>query len=298
MASGWPLFLVHSGNPPYLAFTLAQARFASPDNTIHLIGDDSNKNYKGVNHILAKELAGSYSAFDALYEHLSMGNEVFERRCFHRWFMLNAAVQSSGLERVWCIDSDVLLYDALDYDYDLTENADIAVSFAGVPAAVHFSSDGLQRFCDFIIELYTNQKPYLRDCFEHYKAKNPSIHWGGITDMHAFWMFVQRDDVMAVDLSVPQSGSVFDQDIHQPQGFEFDELTGKKRIYWQKRIPFFRHLETKLVVRCKALHMASGSKNEVHRYYTGPGLYKEKALLEARLRWSKIKRKVNNLLGR
>ena len=59
MASGWPLFLVHSGNPPYLAFTLAQARFASPDNTIHLIGDDSNKNYKGVNHILAKELAGS-----------------------------------------------------------------------------------------------------------------------------------------------------------------------------------------------------------------------------------------------
>lgn len=268
-----PLVFIHTGQPDYLLFTVKQAKHFWPKAEVHLVGDEANKNSGEDFHHNLKKYLPNASTFNQIYIHLSAGSESFERFCFSRWFVLQALVEENNWEYCWCIDSDVLLFEDLEEATRQLQGKDIAVSFAGVPSAVYFSREGISKFCQYIINLYLNKKPYLQQCFDHYLNKNPGITNGGITDMHAFWMFVQEEEVLAEDLAMPDNGAVFDQDIHQPQGFKFDDNEGEKVIHWSGGRPYFIQEHSGLVVRANNLHLASGAKETIHRRYRAHGLH-------------------------
>ena len=270
-----PIVFIHRGNSFYLPFTLGQARFRSGGNPLVLLGDVSNAGLggkNGVQHELQDAYKQSRAEFEAAYVHLSMGAFEFERFCFYRWFLLRDYLVANGLEAVWYLDSDVMLYTELAEEETWIEQHDAAYCHAGVPAVVYMKAATLNKFCDFILDLYATRLPYLQNCFDHYKATNPGISWGGITDMHAFWLFAQEERGDVADISVVQNGAVFDQDMHQAQGFVMDESRGEKLIRWQGKQPYFVGAQNKLVTRANSLHCASGAKDIIHRYYTGPGL--------------------------
>ena len=120
--------------------------------------------------------------------------------------------------------------------------------------------------------------------------------------MHAFWLFAQEQRANVADISVVQNGAVFDQDMHQAQGFVMDATRGEKLIRWQGKQPYFVGEANKLVTRANSLHCASGAKDIIHRYYTGPGLLLQGLKLEAIAKAKevksalKIKSRINTLL--
>ena len=271
-----PIVFIHRGNSFYLPFTLGQARFRSGANPLVLLGDASNAalgGKNGVQHELLNNYPHSRAVFEAAYVHLSLETFEFEQFCFSRWFLLRDYVVDKKLEAVWHLDSDVMLYTSLAEEEDWIKHYDAAYCHAGVPAVLYITATTLHRFCDFILDLYTQRLPYLHNCFENYKEKNPGIVWGGITDMHAFWLFAKEERADVADISRVQNGAVFDQDIHQHQGFVMDASRGEKLVRWQGKQPYFVGATNKLVTRANSLHWASSARKTMHRYYTGPGLF-------------------------
>jgi hypothetical protein len=56
-------------------------------------------------------------------------------------------------------------------------------------------------------------------------------------------------------------GSYWDANIHLSEGFEVSE--GRKRVRFEGRVPYCRHLETGRDVRFNCLHFQGGAKKHI-----------------------------------
>ena len=76
-----PIVLIHSGNPPYLKFSI---RKALQKNKVYLIGDTNPQiDHKNFTFLDMKDyINDDYLKFQKIYKHLSTNNYGFEIFCF------------------------------------------------------------------------------------------------------------------------------------------------------------------------------------------------------------------------
>ncbi|MCA1990566.1 MAG: hypothetical protein LDL41_00750, partial [Coleofasciculus sp. S288] len=261
-----PIIIIHLAEREHLRWILAQAREFNPHSNIILIGDYTSKHYNFIEH----EEIGNYFqealTFQKIYKHRSHNSFSYELFCFQRWFVLKQFMKTKGIEKCFCMDSDVMLYADIEEEQKKFADFDLALYQKWNPHCVFVNSlKNLREFCSFLVELYTNSVKFKALELEFQDRIKNKI--GAICDMVAFRSFRDLDPNRIGDLSLILNNSTYDNNINYSEGFEMSNA--RKNIQFIDNKPFCMHLELGKKIRFNALHLQGYAKQYIQDYFTG-----------------------------
>lgn len=186
-----PIIMWHRGNSDYLKIALRQAEKYA-DNVI-LLGDDKNKSFSDHWIDMDQYSDEKYNEFKRVYVNLSMNDDIFELRCFERYFYVLEYSKKANIERFILCDSDVLLFENLDVFFDdktkaFSHTCSEPDGWAVSPHCALWTMNDMESFTDFLIKYYSSNKQILVDCFTKYKANHNK---GGICDMTLLYLWLR-----------------------------------------------------------------------------------------------------------
>ncbi len=254
--------------PPIVFFSLGfrddlqcavlQARASNPKAEIVLLGDSTNNRFRSlVKHVNVYDHFEYACAFSKYYKHLSNNSHWIELLCYQRWFVLLKYMEQEGLESVFHVDTDVLIYSDVREMYK--NYTDCAFNFAKRTSGHTLFINGvenLRKFCDFIMDVYTNAEKLAR--LEKIYADMPEGAPGGICDMTLIKMFCATDEITNKDGSEIIGDEVFDLSMNSPDGFLHNGEV--KTIFWNDAKPYGFHTELQRPIRFNTLHFQGNAK--------------------------------------
>ncbi|MBC8151790.1 MAG: hypothetical protein H7Z72_02660 [Bacteroidetes bacterium] len=288
---------MHMGTSFYLNFTLRQARVRNADSPIHLIGDGDPSEFPFVQHTRITDLTGAdFDGFAEHYVHSSPNGYWYELFCFQRWFLLRELMHRHDYDVAFMADTDVMLYANLTEfvgaatdrtwlaAFNVSAHADWVHSASGHSSL--WTRTGIDLFCQLLLDLFQVPAQIQRlDTIRQNELLNN--HLFGVSDMTALYLFYQDHSDAVLNLSTPTNGLVFDHNIGMAVNYDHDEYlfrNGQKEISQMQNgypICFNRLLEQP--VRMATLHFQGNTKNLIHQYYTGPGIYRLRLYRTVRL---------------
>lgn len=166
-----PLIIHHQGFSPYLPFCLWQNIRTQPERPIVLLGDGKNR-IRGMKyyHVDSADYQGLNRNLIAAYRHATEADFYDERRCLERWFILAEFLQKNKSTGFYFADSDYLLFANLAE----VENLHDRFQAFGTPNIFGFAylpdKKPVLDFCLWLLDLYKNEKRFLKLYQEHQKA--------------------------------------------------------------------------------------------------------------------------------
>ncbi len=262
-----PIIIIHQGNPFYLERCLHHAQVYNPNNTIYLLGDESNCHLanKQVKHVNISDYFSSAKDFAKLYRHQTTNPYQYNLFCFQRWFLLREFMEAKHFQRVFVCESDELLFcdvekacaQYFDFDFTLLDGR-----FAN---SIFMSHQGIVKFTDFLNFAYTDK--YMITCIDNQYTrcfhKGKRISMGGIDDMGLFILYTQHYTNVA-DTSNPVDGCCWDTAIYQSYGFQMEN--GIKKITWIDDLPYATYKNGELI-RMLGLHFLGKNKMKEYLFF-------------------------------
>lgn len=278
-SSAIPVMMIHTGYSPYLPYTLAQAKATNPRSQIVLLGDRRNAFLNFVHHNDISNYFAAAKAFDQVYrnQHRSPNSYQYELLCFQRWFILKEFMEVNHIPVCLHIDSDLMLYGNATEEFDRIQVKHPKVEFTvhnrGCGHNSFITLSGIRKFCNLIMETYTN--PDLFEIIEQQQAKRradrphlPIEVLGGISDMSLLRRFCELyPDKIASTGEIIESAT-FDFKIDSDSG-GYEMENGLKKIQWRNRQPFCKQLNSDQWVRFNSLHFQGGTKKHIDQYFKG-----------------------------
>ena len=216
MKSDLPLFYYQPNNVDYLEKSLSL----------------NGKLFKNI--IRLKD--STFSTFDSVYRHMSYNAEYFERFCFYRYFSALKYATENKIDKFLMCDTDAIFLKSLDFEKILgndkcvackpqeqNKNDDIVCIHNSI-----WTKDGLEDFCNFLIETYNNNIEILMPKWEWHVSTQTG---GGICDMTLMYHWYNSDK----NLYNLQDG-VFDRGIGMSKNNIEDEFKIKNEIKQLKKI--------------------------------------------------------------
>ena len=228
-------------------------------------------NISGVTHISVSKIHSCFKGalkFESMYQHMSGNRLNFELISFQRYFVLECVMVSYHIEKVFLVDSDVLLFSNVTLDNNLFYHSCDALVIslktpdqAGFVASAHSSYWNLKTltaFTKYLEASYTTNIKDLEDIWDRYTAsfKNSSIHFGGICDMtllSRFVRMVQKSNSFTICNGIHsyyKNSGIFDV----KRGFESSSF--KQNLLG---IPYFQLGNDRIII--KSLHFQGNSKS-------------------------------------
>jgi hypothetical protein len=303
------IVFIHKGNKWYLPYALYQAKNASPNSDIVLLGDSFK--YKEIQGIHLDNLQGrDLIQFKNDYCHMSTNTEQFELFCWQRWFYLFNYMQKYRVHSVLHLDSDVLLYSSISdikqaYS-DVTWECGFSVptqnknpfEWAASGHISYWTIDSLGDFCRLIVESFQNHEYlelYSKIWNWHLTQKKP----GGVSDMTALYLFWEANTNRIINMAKSNRANTFDHNINMASNHWTDQYVtefGIKKIKFINRQPFIlRDSEGEQLDRVHALHFQGGAKKYIRQFYTGK-YFRGKAYCDTLLLLKLIKYNIVNFL--
>ena len=268
--SNIPVVLVHKGRANYLRFAIKQASHFHND--VILLGDNSNADFCDRHFQYDNFKSGLTSRLGMNYEHMSPNPYEFELVCLERWFVLLELMKVNSLDRIFYIDSDVLLYCNIDKALS---------SYSGLQAALcsedqeyedykWFTSGHcsfwtiklLEEFCEFVLDNYSNKERLYKKWNWHKQTGTP----GGICDMTLLYLFYNSNGDRILNLSSTLNSMIFDngigsdyQGLFQTETRSFPSKVNMRRVSFEDGQPYSITNEGNRI-SFKALHFSSGAK--------------------------------------
>ncbi len=296
------IVFIHRGASAYLEYALRQAKYASPESEIVLLGDASNASFPATTHVdLARApYATATEDFDAAYVHLSTNRRAFEEVCFQRWFWLRAWMHESDTHACWTADSDVMLY-APEAELTSTwaESAPLALQILADQAdfrwcttagIAYWTRDALDAFCAFVLSGYAAGSPLAARYAEKWAFHTSTGAPGGVCDMTALYLFLDTESARGVaNLCEVREGVTCDFNTAVAENEypdEYEMRGGLKATTWDSRgVPHVLSKRLGRSVRFHALHFAGQTKPAMAEAYQGPAFARH-AEIARRLRWT------------
>jgi hypothetical protein len=264
-----PIVFIHKSNSDYLKYSFGQARASNPNSSIFLLGDASNNKYDCVEHRSIVDYFEGASRFATLYKHFSTHGDEFELVCFQRWFILRDFLSANRIDKCLYLDSDTLLYANVTEDHTRFENFDFTLCWRTIGCVFFLNRlSGLDRFCKFLLDLYSGKEPYYYDrMIAHYATRLKHGLPGGVCDMTALELYNELNFGQVGEASQIIDGSVYDPNINMPHpGFEMEN--GIKKIMWKNDHPYGTFARTGEKIRFNSLHFNGHAKSLMGRYCT------------------------------
>ena len=269
---------IHNGDNSYLNYSLSQAHLLNPQSPIYLITDDVKNKKCFVNYVPLNEYYEEAEKFEKIYKHMSTNDYIHELFCFQRWFIIKMFLKKNGINDFLYLDSDVLLFCNIEKELkNLQGIYDFTICNKIGPQCTYFTAkENLLKFCEFIYQLYTNPKYYIRLEEKHQKHINNNLP-GGVCDMTAFGEYQHHAMGKVKDLAQIENNSVFDDNINVSDGFE---MNGKeiKNIIIKNEGAYCKQLSTGRIIRFNSLHFQGGGKKYMFKFYIGKNLKQQRII--------------------
>lgn len=282
--SSIPIVFIHFGPDRFLKFAIDQARYSNRGNEIFLIGDSSNLNLsKTANHFLINRYEERVNRLKQVYEHHSSNSFEYEYFCIKRWFLLYEFMEEKNFDWVFTLDSDVMLYRAIqpffeqnifakDYEAALCtpeqEHDSYMWSASGGTAFV--SKEFMKGFCDFIINTYEKRSHLLQPKISYHLNNNI---YGGVCDMTFFYLYSQERVDKIYNLLAPNlQREVFDGGISSSMNLTMNEFplsNGLKNVKFRNKKPVCINAEGE-EFNFMVLHFHGSTKGYMLKFSRGP----------------------------
>lgn len=282
--SSIPIIFIHFGPARFLKWAIDQAHYSNPKSSIFLIGDLSNQNIsKKANHILISSYEERTKRLKQVYKHHSSNSFEYEYFCIKRWFLLYEFMEEHNLDWVFALDSDVMLYGAIQPFFEkniysknyeaalcIPEQKHESYMWSASAGTAFVSKRFLKGYCDFVIDTYEN-KPYLLQPKISYHLSNNV--YGGVCDMNFFYLYSLERIDQVYNLLVPNSEKeVFDGGISSSMNFkpnEFPLINGLKNVKFKKKKPICTNTAGE-EINFMVLHFHGSTKGSMLKFYRGP----------------------------
>jgi hypothetical protein len=264
-----PVVFIHKSNSDYLKYSLAQAKQSNPSSAVILIGDTSNDKYDFTEHYYIADYFHDAAQFGKIYQHFSSNPFEAELIWLQRWFILREFLESTNRRRCLYLDSDVMLYANVTDDCRKFHLFDFTLCWNTVGCVFFLNKlDGLERFCKFLMDIYSKKDRYHYDkMLTHYAVRRKNRLAGGAGDMTAFQLYSELNFGLVGEASHIIDGSVYDPNINMPHpGFEMEN--GIKRVIWNDGQPYGKFLRTGEEIRFNSLHFNGRAKSLMSQYCT------------------------------
>lgn len=277
------IVIIHEGYAWYLPYVLYQAKFASPNSDVVLIGD--NLEFEQIHVESLSNFEGdNIRQFKRYYSHMSTNPKWFEIFCFLRWFYLLNYMRKYQIQSVLHLDSDVLLYSSIEDIKDAYFNMDWKCAYlipkqdfdsfvwTASPHVSYWTIDALEDFCSFIINSFKKEE-YLKLYQKKWDWHQTQQKSGGICDMTTLYLYWEANSGRIINLAKSHKANVFDHNINISLNYNLNQyLTedGLKKVHFVNNKPFFfRDDEANELDRVHALHLQGGAKKYIKRFYIG-----------------------------
>ena len=257
-----PIILVHRDNHYYLRPVLEQAHAFNKNTTIHLIGNENNNVFDFVEHHLYSDYFSTAFEFEKIYRHMSPNSWAYETFCFQRWFIINEFVKKHNIETFLCMDSDFLFFCNVSETFAQYLDYDFTICGHYFPCATLFNQKNLDKFCNFITQMYTDPV-YIDRLWDKYVKMKKEGGTEGNSDMTAFSYYQEYVSKNVKELSeINENNETFDYALTRPGDYCKDEK-GQKKIFWEGSRPYGIIESTGQKVYFLGLHLQGYAKYDI-----------------------------------
>lgn len=281
-----PVVFFQAGDAQHLPYTFWQARHWAGSSPLILLGDKTNRHYRGLEHVPIRDFASAVPRLRDSYVHMSSNSAEFEFFCLARWLVIEEFARRTGLREFLYLDSDVLLYETPGNIARLIPPCRMTLAWQGpknsvggvVSAGEALIRDAgvLGEFCETLISFYENRKAVV-DTQEKFEEMITNKK-GGISDMWFWTLFAKQNQQAIYNTWDPEKEVHLDIIISQSGGFRYRE--GFKEIEFRDGQPYGFYEVTQRWVRFATIHFGGASKQKIHQYLGRPP---DPSLIYARL---------------
>lgn len=247
------LIYTHYGNPDFLHHSIGQSLISNPDARVILIGDRENR-IEGVEHHRIQDFSEAARPVIARYRHDSGNSYCYELFCIVRWFLFLELCRREGIEEMFLLDSDYMLFTGLS---EVAERCrPLGCGFSQNSAHFsYFRTDVLAAFCDHIANVFERGE----DTGDFHRRNNSEL----FSDM-AFIFDFQRKTPHRNFCAIEHGGR-FDYSITDPEGFH--STGGIKDIRFENGLPYALPEDAGPPVRFFGLHFQGLTKPMMRRAF-------------------------------
>lgn len=240
------LIYTHYGNPDFLHYSIGQSRIANPDARIILIGDRENR-IEGVEHHRIDAFSAAARSVVDRYRHDSGNSYCYELFCIVRWFLFLDLCRQEGIEEMFILDSDYMLFSDLTRLAERCRPTGCGFSLNSAHFS-YFRIDKLAAFCDHIAAFFQRDE----DVGDFHRQNNSEL----FSDM-AFIFDFQRKTPHRNFCDFADGGR-FDYSITNPEGFF--STGGVKDIRFDDGVPYALPIDGGPPTRFFGLHFQGLTK--------------------------------------
>lgn len=250
----------------HLALSVYQSRVFNPDAEIILLGDATNDRFGDlVTHVNVYDYFDSALNFAKHFKHLSNNNYFIVLACIQRWFVLRDYMKARGIESVFHVDTDIMLYENVGKMHKYFQNVDFNFSYLTSGHSTFVNSlDALDAMCEFMLEQFAIKENLVK--YEERFANKPPNSPGGIGDMTLIREFVQTGSYRFLDTGQPYGDNALDHNVNVADGFMHNG--SHKTLFWKNYQPYGYHKETGRTVKFDTLHFQGVGKRLMPRFMT------------------------------
>lgn len=265
-----PVILIHSGIENYLYYSIGQA---CKNNRVYLIGtdnpniDNANFNFEDI-HKYSQYL----EEFKQIYVHLNTTPYKYELFCYFRWFILRNFMESNNIDKVFYIDSDVLLFSDITKEWAKYNQFDMTLLHRTAPISSYMTLKGLNNFCNMLVSVYNNKDGYdFKKIESHYLVRRHHNLPGGVCDMTLFEYFHYHAQFGGGPGRVGEmmhiyNDATYDHNINaEDQDFEFDGQ--KKVIKIKDKLPYVLNKKLNKDILFNSIHFQGSAKSYMGYIY-------------------------------
>lgn len=287
-----PIICVHIGDMKHLRWVIAQARESNPGSEFILLGNSSNAYYSGVKHYNVKAFSKAADRFAKIYKHTNTLQPEHRELFYHqRWLILAEFMEKMGIDEVFNIDSDILLFDDLSqmssyYPGEMTlvkasvwENSDVGHEPHGGSTFVRNRSI-ISALSELMFEIYSDEK-----LFSEVLGNSHS----GIGEMTILKEFLNRYPERVSNTVAPVNGYAMQDCMSEYPNSCSQYLTenGRCKLEWKNDRPYaFLKSDPKTPIEMGLLHMHGYCKSDMNRYMKLNGFSSRFNLFQNKIRYS------------
>ncbi|MED4779055.1 hypothetical protein [Brevibacillus choshinensis] len=258
---------MHRTDDDYLFYILRQAKIASPNSDVVLIGSPQNSKYAsdGIKHAMIQNYHQGASEFAKVYKHMSPCEYYYNLFCFQRWFVLRDYMRSHNLNECWTLDSDVMLYaDLSSHEYKSFSNEFTWTTYILRSELEDLCAVTQNHFAD--PRLFEKLKQFTKETGNYIKETGMLA----ISDMVTQWLFLEkylkRDRIHGVI-----GDSFFDNNLH----FSFpgvELLDNKKRLFLLNGTLYCKKINSDQFYRVNTVHFTTEANKKYVQHFYSPNL--------------------------
>jgi hypothetical protein len=265
-----PVILIHKGYQDYLGCAINQAL---KNNPVHLIGDASppiiHDSFKFSN---LNEYCLECDEFRSHYEHLNTTPVEFEIFCYQRWFILKNFMLRNNLDKIFYIDSDVLLFANMTTEWEKFNQYEMTLLHRTAAISSFITLKGVTDFCNLLMSTYKDKNTYnYKKIASHYQVRKECGLAGGVCDMTHLEFFHYCSECGGGPGKVGEmmqiiDDSTYDHNINVPdQGFAF--INGRKDFKIKGGIPYVYNERLGKEIKFNTIHFQGGAKQLIRSVY-------------------------------